>query len=82
MNKRSDISWHNLHETCVAQVYFQRQWKSPKLILIQGQIQRRCLWGGGGGGRPSMAAEREPRDPGAVPWWGSWGIAPIEGLEF
>ena len=29
----------------------------------------------GGGGRPSMVAERGPRDPGAVPRWGSRGIA-------
>ena len=39
----------------------------------QGWIQRgACV----GGGRPNMAAERAPRDPGAEPRWGSRGIAP------
>ena len=39
----------------------------------QGWIQRGAC---GGGGRPNMAAERAPRDPGAEPRCGSRGIAP------
>ena len=35
----------------------------------------------GGGGRPSNAAERAPRDPRAVPRWGP-GAMPLEALEF